>query len=82
MNQLSEKTLIPLGLVMSFIGGVIYVTVAFYKSEAQGSNILKIEHRLETLEEKRDQQIQEILKRIDEVNNRVIRIETKIEKSQ
>lgn len=67
--KLTEQTLIPLSLVGSIIGGVIWLSVIYYKSEATAkdvdqlkqyqleviSRLSRIETKLEHLEETKGQ---------------------------
>lgn len=51
MSQLTEKTLLPLGLVLSLLGGlsgtIIGATITLYKSEATAQDVDKLKlHQL------------------------------------
>ena len=50
MNQLSEKTLIPISLVGSILGGVIWLSVIYYKSEATAKDVDQLkQYQLEVI---------------------------------
>lgn len=62
--KLTEQTLIPLSLVGSIIGGVVWLSVIYYKSEASASKLEKLELKLEYLQEKLVLQNEKILERM------------------
>lgn len=62
--KLTEQTLIPLSLVGSIIGGVIWLSVIYYKSEASAAKLEKLELKLEYLQEKLVMQNEKILERM------------------
>jgi hypothetical protein len=57
--KLTEQTLIPLSLVGSIIGGVVWLSVIYYKSEATAKDVdqlkqyqLEVIHKLSRIETK------------------------------
>lgn len=59
MTKLTEQTLIPLSLVGSILGGVIWLSVIYYKSEATARDVdqlklyqLEVIHKLSRIETK------------------------------
>lgn len=59
MTKLTEQTLIPVSLVGSIIGGVIWLSVIYYKSEATAKDVdqlkeyqLEVIHKLSRIETK------------------------------
>ena len=72
MSKITETTLIPLSLLGTIVGGVVWLSVIYYKAEAAASDIDKIEQRLEVLQQKIVEQNEKILEK-------VTRLETKLE---
>jgi hypothetical protein len=49
--KLSEQTLIPLSLVGSIIGGVVWLSVIYYKSEATAKDVDQLKsYQLEVIQ--------------------------------
>jgi hypothetical protein len=47
MNKITEHTLIPLSLVISFIGAIVYVTFAMAKVDTIIANDMKQDSKIE-----------------------------------
>ncbi len=72
MNEITEKTLIPLSLLGTIVGGVVWLSVIYYKTEATAASVHKLENRLEILQDKIVYQNEKILEK-------VTRLETKLD---
>ena len=72
MSKLTEQTLIPLSLVITILGGVIWLSVMYQKVEA--GQLVQRENRIEIQELKRDQAQYKT-----DVTDRLARMETKID---
>lgn len=42
MNKVTEKTLVPISLVTTIVGGVVWLTTLWYKTEANAAEIAQI----------------------------------------
>ena len=72
MNKITENTLIPISLLGTIIGGVVWLSVIYYKAEASASDIQKIEAKLEILQNR-------IIDQNEKILEKVTRLETKLE---
>jgi hypothetical protein len=66
MNKITDKTLIPLSLVITVLGGVVWLSMMFSKVEAQEKKI-----------DKQDGKIESQTAILIDIRERVIRIEEK-----
>ena len=52
MSQITEKTLIPISLLSSIVGGVVWLSVIYYKSEATAKDVDQLkQYQLEVIHE-------------------------------
>ena len=50
MSKISEKTWVSLGLVITLLGGVVWLTTIWMQSEANARSIQKIEEKQTTID--------------------------------
>lgn len=65
MEKITEKTLIPISLVAMLIGGVVWLSVMWYRTDASAKDIHQMKRDMAVLN--------------DEVIDRLARIETKLD---
>lgn len=73
MSRITEGTLIPISLVITIIGGVIWLSVIFYKTDANADAIAELKGKQSLLEDKIYLHNQDVIQRLS-------RIEAKLEK--
>ena len=70
-NVLSEKTLIPISLVITIIGGVVWLTTLWFRTEAQAQNIAEVKAEQKSL-------VREVQDNNKEVMKKLIELEVKL----
>jgi hypothetical protein len=68
LSKISESTVIPISLLITFLGGVAWLTTMAYKTDATAQEVIAIKERQEVY-----------IDRMNEVISRLIRIESKLE---
>lgn len=71
MEKITESTLIPISLVGTIIGGIVWLSVIYFKAEAAANDIDKIEQRLEVLQSKIVEQNEKILEKVTRLETRL-----------
>ena len=78
MNKITDRTVVSLGLVITIIGGVIWLTTIFNQSDANAFSIKEIKLSLKDAKHVQAKSYNEIIKELRVINGRLIRIEGKI----
>ena len=68
MTKITEKTLIPLSLVISIVGGVFWLTTMWADTQANALTIEKIEFKQEKFS-------RAVVDKLDDIKDRLARIE-------
>ena len=73
--MITEKTLVPISLVITIIGGVVWLTTLWARTEAQAQALIEVKTEQRAL-------VYEIKDNNKEVLKKLIELEIKIEKSK
>ena len=53
-SRITERTLIPISLVISILGGVGWLTKIYFETEAHGQSIVKLEQKADQILQMRE----------------------------
>jgi len=73
MRSISETTLIPISLVITIIGGVIWMTTLWARTENYGARITKVEVTQEMLTKQMTDSNLEIIKQLSKIEGKMER---------
>lgn len=73
IKSVTEKTLIPLSLVITISGGVFWLTNIYSKQEANAQELIQLKNKFESKQERIDDLLSDILQRVTRIEEAVKR---------
>lgn len=73
IKSISEKTLLPISLVITLSGGVFWLTNIYSKQEANAQELSSLKNKMDSKQEKIDILLSDILQRVTRIEEAVKR---------
>jgi len=71
IGKITENTLVPVSLMLVLVGGVVWLSSIFYKTEANAQRLSSIENKYDIERDKFDKRYQDLIERLTRIEERI-----------